>query len=281
MDTKKAVFDGFDVPAGDGSTAVSPFRVGVPLLVASHVLAILSLVSWLLFLSRGAFGIVDLGLGNAGVLWWDALLSLAFFAQHSLMVRSSFKHRLARLVNPDYHGALYAAASGVVLLGLTLFWQAPPHGGIVLHGLPPAVAFALSILNAACFIWGVRALGSFDMLGSAPILRSLRNEPSPAPTPLTVRGPYRWVRHPLYFCCLVAIWNSSGFTADRLLYNLMWTAWIIAGTMFEERDLTKAFGAVYRDYRKRVPMLVPWRIVPAPSSSAPKGRTKKAGEQSR
>jgi protein-S-isoprenylcysteine O-methyltransferase Ste14 len=276
VEIRKGVFEELDGRAGS-RLAVSPFTVGVPLLIVSHVFAILSLVSWLVFLSRGAFDIINLGFGTPGALFWDSLLSLAFFAQHSIMVRGFFKRWLARAVSPDYHGAVYAAASGIVLLGLTLFWQAPPHGGIVLHGLPSPFVPILSVLNAACFIWGVKALGSFDMFGSAPILRSLRNEPAPDPGPLTIRGPYRWVRHPLYFCCLVAIWNSPGFTADRLLYNVMWTCWIVAGTMLEERDLTKAFGAVYRDYRKKVPMLVPWRVrpvspTPTTKNSARNGR---------
>jgi len=100
------------------------------------------------------------------------------------------------------------------------------------------------------------------MFGSGPILRSLRGAPVPEPAPLTIRGPYRWVRHPLYLFCIVAIWAGPDITADRLLYNIMWTGWIVIATMLEERDLVAVFGTTYQAYRARVPMLIPWRVRP-------------------
>jgi protein-S-isoprenylcysteine O-methyltransferase Ste14 len=46
-------------------------------------------------------------------------------------------------------------------------------------------------------------------------------------------------------------------SADRLLFNVLWTAWIVAGTVLEEADLTAEFGDAYRAYRRDVPMLLP------------------------
>ncbi len=74
-----------------------------------------------------------------------------------------------------------------------------------------------------------------------------------------MKGPYLWVRHPLYFFSLVMIWANPHFSYDRLLFNIMWTVWIIIGTMLEERDLVADFGDGYRDYQKRVPMLMPYK----------------------
>jgi protein-S-isoprenylcysteine O-methyltransferase Ste14 len=45
---------------------------------------------------------------------------------------------------------------------------------------------------------------------------------------------------------------------DRLLFNLLWTIWIVIGSYFEEKDLIAEFGDAYREYQKRVPMLVPF-----------------------
>jgi len=46
---------------------------------------------------------------------------------------------------------------------------------------------------------------------------------------------------------------------DRLLFNVLWSVWIVLGAYFEERDLVADFGEEYRQYQKSVPMLMPWK----------------------
>ena len=75
--------------------------------------------------------------------------------------------------------------------------------------------------------------------------------------PITVAGPYRWVRHPLYLFMILMIWSCPDLASDRLLFNLLWTVWIVIGSYFEEIDLVVEFGDAYREYQKNVPMLVP------------------------
>jgi hypothetical protein len=41
--------------------------------------------------------------------------------------------------------------------------------------------------------------------------------------------------------------------------DVLWTAWICVGAVLEEADLLADFGDAYRDYRRKVPMLIPWR----------------------
>jgi methanethiol S-methyltransferase len=235
-------------------------RAAVVFLIGAYLFGGISLLSWVTFLSRGSLGIVNLDLGQTGALLFDTLLSLVFFIQHSLMVRTSFKRWLVRRIRQEYHGAIYAMASGTALLGLSVFWQGPVQRYTVLHGFPSIIMQVLSLLALAGFVWGVRSLGSFNMFGSVPIVRLLKGTDAAEPMPLVIRGFYRWVRHPLYFSCLMAIWSVTDITVDRLLYNIMWTGWIIVGTMLEERDLVAAFGIAYQAYQARVSMLIPWRI---------------------
>ena len=71
------------------------------------------------------------------------------------------------------------------------------------------------------------------------------------------RGPFRYVRHPLYLFTLLLIWSTPRFSTDQLLFNVLWTTWIVVGTKLEERDLVADFGATYRQFQASVPMLVP------------------------
>lgn len=228
-------------------------------LVLAALIGAVSLLALMLFLYAGPLGLVDLALGTTALLAWDAMLCAAFFLQHSGMIRRPFRRGLARIIPPHYQGALYTLASGTVLLLLILLWQESGDTLVNLQGAPRWGVRAVFFLAVAGILWGVRALGSFDAFGLDPILTHLHGTHA-SPPPLTVRGPYRWVRHPLYSLTILMIWSNPRVTVDRLLFNVLWTAWVVVGTMLEERDLVTDFGDAYRDYQRRVPMLVPRRI---------------------
>lgn len=220
--------------------------------------AILGVGSIALLAAMESIRLFRTGWPDSAVLIWDAALSFAFFLQHSGMIRRPFRTSLARTVPARYHGAVYSIASGVVLMLVVVLWQRSDIHLLVLRGLPRLGLRALSAAAVAIFFWGAYALRGFDPLGLDPIRAHLRGHPY-QPAPFVVKGPYRWVRHPLYSCVIVLIWSSPDLTADRLLFNVLWTAWICAGAALEEQDLVTVFGEDYREYRRKVPMLVPWR----------------------
>ncbi len=189
----------------------------------------------------------------------DGLLCLAFFIQHSTMVRRSFRNRLAGAVPEHYHGAVYAIASGAVLLALVVWWQESAHVLVELEGAARWLLRCLVPASAIIFVWGILTLKHFDTFGVYSVLAGVGGK-SQKQQPLAARGPYRWVRHPLYLAILTRMWSYPTLTPDRLLFNVLWTAWVVMGTMLEERDLVAVFGDSYRDYQRKVPMLVPWRF---------------------
>ncbi len=174
------------------------------------------------------------------------------------MVRRSFRVRLSPVIQERYQGAIYSIASGISLAMVVIFWQRSEVSLAVLQGIPRLIAAAFSLLAVLVLALSFYALRSFDPLGISPVRAHLRARKH-QPGQFVLRGPYRWVRHPLYSCTLVLFWASPDVTADRLLLNLLWTAWICIGTLLEEHDLAREFGDIYRQYQKTVPMLVPWR----------------------
>ncbi len=206
--------------------------------------------------SRPTF--VALGLSLPRALAWDALLSFAFFVQHSGMVRRSFRARITAIVPRRYDGAVYAISSGVVLTLVAVLWQPTGRHLLVLDGAARWIASACALAAVAVFAYSAYVLRPFDPLGLGAIRANLRHRRS-RPSAFVVRGPYRAVRHPLYSCVLVLFWADADLTADRLLLDVLWTAWVVVGATLEERDLIAEFGDAYREYRRRVPMLIPWR----------------------
>jgi protein-S-isoprenylcysteine O-methyltransferase Ste14 len=157
---------------------------------------------------------------------------------------------------------MYTLASGFVLLAFVAFWQVSEIILFEVRGLPGGVMRTFYFLSILGICWGMWALRSIDMFGLDPILKNLRSKPSP-PSPLRIQGPYRWVRHPLYLLMIVLFWSYPSLTADRLLFNILWTIWVVIGTILEERDLVDDFGDAYRDYQTNVPMLVPHSFLSA------------------
>lgn len=235
------------------------------LLAGAILLGGTSLVLFGVFLYVGSFEWVPLGLATGAALALDAALCCAFFAQHSGMVRKPFREHVLAALPAPYRPAFYAAASGVVLLVLLAFWQ---RSDIVIYSVQGPARWLLRGILAAAVIglaWSLYTLKHLDGLGVQTLLRHLRGKETRA-LPLAIRGPYRWVRHPLYFLMLVLVWACPEVTLDRLLFAVLWSVWIVAGAWLEERDLAAEFGADYRAYQQAVPMLIPWRV-PRPVQS--------------
>lgn len=88
------------------------------------------------------------------------------------------------------------------------------------------------------------------------VFRDQRGLPQTSPT-FTTPSLYRYVRHPLMLGFLVAFWAAPTMTVGHLLFAAGTTGYILLALELEERDLVDHFGDRYRNYRRRVPMLVP------------------------
>jgi protein-S-isoprenylcysteine O-methyltransferase Ste14 len=222
----------------------------------ARILGEVSLLAFIIFLFVGALNLLEMDLSESGVLWFDAGLSLLFFIQHSGMIRKPFHRWLARFIPEEYTAAIYAIASGIVLLLVILLWQKSTQTIIAPSGFFRWSLRAIFLFSLLGFYWGIKALRFFDPFGVRPIVNRLRGR-NPTPMPFTVAGPYRWVRHPLYLFMILMIWSYPDLTRDRLLFDLLWTVWIVIGSYLEENDLIAEFGEAYREYQKKVTMLIP------------------------
>ncbi len=239
----------------------------VPAAIAG-VLGLGSLSAFGVFLWTGALGLVNMSLEQRSVLIWDAALCLLFFLQHSGMVRKAFRARLSRVMPAHSYGIVYTIASGATLLLLVGCWQPSTVSLYEVEGAALWLLRGVLLLTFGGVLWGIRSLGGFDAFGIQEFLSHIRkNQLHPAT--LTVKGPYRFVRHPFYFFGIVALWSAPMLPLDRLLLNVLFTAWIVFGAALEERDLLAEFGEKYRLYQHTVPMLVPlrslWRRTTAPT----------------
>ncbi|HEX5138246.1 MAG TPA: isoprenylcysteine carboxylmethyltransferase family protein [Planctomycetota bacterium] len=186
----------------------------------------------------------------------DVGLLALFGVQHSVMARPRFKRALTRFLPVPAERSTYVLAS-CVALGL-LFWRWQPLGGVVweLRGaFPRAAAHALYAAGWTVVLVTTFLINHFDLFGLRQVVLHVTGRPY-QPVRFATPGPYQVVRHPLYVGWILTFWAAPTMTVSHLVFALATTAYILVAIRFEERDLADMHPE-YREYRRRVPMLVP------------------------
>jgi protein-S-isoprenylcysteine O-methyltransferase Ste14 len=131
-----------------------------------------------------------------------------------------------------------------------VIWSVENAAGVaVLHSL---FAFGWGLVLVSTFM-----IDHFDLFGLRQVWLYLAGKPYVARDFVTP-GPYRLVRHPLYVGWFFAFWMTPTMTLAHLVFSIATTAYILIAIQFEEHDMVREFGGTYEDYRRRVPMLVPF-----------------------
>lgn len=183
-----------------------------------------------------------------------ALAWLSFGAGHSFLAGARGRGWLERRFGRAHRLAYNAIAVVHILVVVAIGWML--LGDRPAFGLPTPLVWAMTALSLAGVIAMVIFLRSYDtgrLIGTA----QLRGRGEDADEPLSLDGPHRWVRHPLYMAGFLILWGRA---FDPLgLHTALWgTAYLIVGTLFEERKLLARYGEAYAVYRRAVPMFIPW-----------------------
>ncbi len=187
----------------------------------------------------------------------DALLLSVFAIQHSVMARQWFKRLWTRMVPQPVERSTYVLVASCALL--LLFWQWRPLTAIIWDVRNPTGAI---LLQGLFWIgWGLVLVSTFlvdhfGLFGVKQVYTYLKQQPS-EPQPFKTPAVYKTVRHPLYLGFIIAFWSTPRMNLGHLFFAIMTTAYIILAIQFEERDLIRSYGDQYRDYRRRVSMLIP------------------------
>ena len=187
----------------------------------------------------------------------DAALLSLFAVQHSVMARQWFKRAWTRFVPPPVERSTYVLLASLVLL--LLYWQWRPMGPVVWDVTNPTgrmLLIGLFWMGWGGVLFSTYLVDHFSLFGLRQVYNHLRGRDEVA-IPFKSPALYKVVRHPLYLGFIVAFWSTPRMTFGHLFFAVMTTAYILVAIQFEERDLVRSYGDVYRDYRQRVSMLLP------------------------
>jgi len=199
-------------------------------------------------------GVSGAPLGRALLI--DAGLLLLFALQHSVMARKGFKEWWTRIIpRPIERSTFVLFASAALAL---LFWQWRPIGGTLweVGGTARTVVLAVSLVGWAIVFVSTWLTSHWDLFGLRQAWRYARGL-EPSGLEFSMKGFYRFVRHPLYLGFTIAFWAAPRMTVGHLVFAVATVAYMLLAVQLEERDLVRVYGNVYRAYRKRVSMLVP------------------------
>lgn len=190
-----------------------------------------------------------------------SLLLILWCGLHSAMISISVTEYFKKLIGSNYR--FYRLFFNIISV-ITLI---------------PVALFAYSVQTPAIFQWnGYLRLGQVLILGMAvwffflggrhydirQVLGIKQIREGSADLAITdtgeldTSGVLRMTRHPWYLATMLLIWARQ-MDVSALIVNVILTFYLVVGTYLEEKKLLREFGENYRNYQKKVSMLVPYK----------------------
>jgi len=190
-----------------------------------------------------------------------AFLWTAWCFLHSLLISNGFAARMKKIMGRrfGYYRLFYNSFSLLSLLAV-VYYQLHLEEKVIFAWPWPWYLLKLCMYAAAFFLFysGFRVYDIQYMLGIKQI-HAMRYGRKTQDMEFTTEGIQGYVRHPWYSGALLLIWAFGAITDVSLVSKTVLTVYIIIGTFLEEKKLICEIGEPYREYRKRVPMLIPWK----------------------
>jgi methanethiol S-methyltransferase len=158
--------------------------------------------------------------------------------------RSAFFHKYYRLFY-----SLFAAATFIYLIVYQVTLPSP----FLLEKELRWIGYPLAIAGAVIMLICIRKYFT-GLTGLKALMTNSHFEPV-----LEVKGIHTYVRHPLYLGTFLFIWGLFFIIPQLslLLSNIIITVYTLIGIVYEEQKLEMIFGEQYKNYKARVPKIIP------------------------
>ncbi len=196
------------------------------------------------------------------------IIFLLFALVHSITVTGWFKHSCKSLFGDTFmrvwYRALYNAVSLVTaVVAVALIRRVPDRS---LWTAPSWLWLTMRATQVSGLAFGALAfqyLDTWEFMGFRQVWRFLTrkkiegNIEGLSGKELVTGGVYGLVRHPMYLAGIVIFTFNPHVTVNGVTISVLADLYFLLGAFIEERRFLRTFGDRYREYRRRVPMLIP------------------------
>ncbi|GAB4300718.1 MAG: isoprenylcysteine carboxylmethyltransferase family protein [Ignavibacteriaceae bacterium] len=185
-------------------------------------------------------------------------LLILFAVQHSVMARKSFKEWWTKFIPKPIERSTYVLFSSLCVI--LLYWQWRPMGVTIWEVSDPvfaAVLTGLAVFGYLLVLITTFLINHFDLFGLRQVWLNLIGKKY-TNLGFVTPGPYKLVRHPLYLGWLFLFWSTPYMSLAHLVFAVATTGYILVAIQLEEKDLMEIHGRDYEEYKKSVPMILPF-----------------------
>lgn len=204
-----------------------------------------------------------------GAIAWNVVLFSLFALHHSVCARTPVRRWVARLVPTPLERSTYIWIASLLLIAVCALWRPVPGVAWDVDGpwrwslhLLQILGVWLTLRSAAILDVGEFAGITDTPGGPRPATEGASNRETggaeSAAVELSTRGPYAWVRHPIYVGWFLMVFAAAPMTMTRLTFALVSGLYVLIAIPFEERSMRASAGDAYRRYEAQVR----WRLLP-------------------
>ena len=190
-----------------------------------------------------------------------AFLWILWCSLHSLLISSFFITRMKDIWGKKfaYYRLAFNTFSLLTLIPVVLYKQLLPEE--IFFSWPGPwniLKLGMYLVSFVLFYGGYRVFDMHYVLGTKQV-HEMREGKEIEAMDFNTAGILEYVRHPWYSGAILLVWAFGHISDVSLVTKIILTAYIIIGTVLEEKKLVHEIGKPYLEYRKRVPMLIPWK----------------------
>ena len=174
-----------------------------------------------------------------------------------MMVMNFFKSILGkkyRFYRLFFNTFSIAALVPLLMYSYSARWKTEPI--ITWKGGMGIIQYGLIALAAILVLAGARHYSLLQFLGIRQILQGRSGAAMTDSGEFDSSGVLGIVRHPWYVAVFIFLW-AHDLNLARITVNMILSAYLVIGTLLEERKLILEFGDKYRLYQRQVSMFIP------------------------